>query len=79
MRSHSFIASLILLAPATTFAASLAERDLTPVAGYNGWTYSGCVSDTVSARTLSGSSYCDDDGMTGQKCIDFCSSTSHQD
>ena len=73
MHPHSF---LILLAPATAFAASVhQQRDLSPAPASSlpsGWSYAGCAIDKVVPRSLaSASTYSDD--MTAAKCISFCS------
>ena len=75
MRSHSFIAPLVLLAPATTLAASVfLPRDFSPPDDLpKGWYYSGCFVDSVSARSLDSAGTFDNTGLTAASCIAFCS------
>lgn len=70
------IGSLALLAPATTFAASIfLPRDVSPPDTLpKGWRYSGCYVDSVSARSLDSDRTFDNNGMTAASCIAFCSS-----
>ena len=76
MRSHSFVGALALLAPATTFAASIfLPRDVSPPSTLpKGWTYSGCFVDSVSARALNSARTFNTTGLTAASCIAFCSS-----
>jgi hypothetical protein len=72
MKHHSVALSL-LLAPATTFAATLRLRDLAPATGLTGsWTYAGCFVDSVSARVLNSAFKGDGTGMSTETCTAFC-------
>lgn len=74
---------VLLLVPATTFAASIHyPRDdaastppLAPASSLpSGWDYAGCSVDALNPRSLSLAFYRDDAGMTGETCIAYCSS-----
>ncbi|ETN47085.1 uncharacterized protein HMPREF1541_01275 [Cyphellophora europaea CBS 101466] len=81
MSRRSFL-YLALLAPVTTFAATLSARtdspDL-PIADPlpAGWSYSGCFVDSVSSRSLDSAFLQDDDQMTGVECMQFCASNGY--
>jgi hypothetical protein len=73
------LATLALLAPATTFAAHLNARTddpgtpLPPASNLpTGWSYTGCYTDDPNSRTLPLAYLQDDDNMTAAECISFC-------
>jgi hypothetical protein len=76
MRQSSLI-TLLSLAPAATFGATLRRRDLTPASGLSGgWTYTGCYVDAVGARALNGSSN-SDVNQSAEACTAFCGSNGY--
>lgn len=59
---------------ASALAASVNEKDLIPASTLpSTWSYEGCRSDNVSARVLDGATMADDKTMTGENCIEYCS------
>lgn len=76
------LALFILQAAVATMAAPAGEennnasmrRGLSPARNLpKGWSYLGCIVDSVSSRTLPYASYASGTKMTGQACVDFCS------
>lgn len=68
---------LALLAPVTTFAATVLERtdgpDLPPANPIpSGWSYDGCFADSPSNRILNDAHMQDDTSLTGAECMAFC-------
>lgn len=63
---------LALITPA--LAATVARRDVSPASVLPpGWSYTGCYTDSTSSRSLNAAFYYDNNAMTPQSCISFCS------
>lgn len=66
---------LALLAPATTFAATINKRDLSPSHHLpSGFRYVGCFFDSPEDRVFTSAVIESDDNLTGASCSSFCAS-----
>ncbi|OCK77835.1 copper radical oxidase [Lepidopterella palustris CBS 459.81] len=76
---HSALSGLLLISTATIVSAGALEkrilvpRVLTPPAKpATNWTYLGCYTDSVGARSLTGAAYNSGTAMTDEACVSFC-------
>ena len=79
-RKHSWVAGLVpfllsltLITPSSAFVV---KRDVSPADNSElqpGWTYVGCYTDKQNSRTLSASTYSDNQNMDGSACVQYCS------
>jgi len=72
--SKSFVGlTLVLSALLCQVNAALTIPQNVSIAGLtSNWTYSGCYSDDVAARTLNAAAYTNTTGLTIESCISFC-------
>ncbi|KAF2254450.1 WSC-domain-containing protein [Trematosphaeria pertusa] len=65
---RSGCSALLLLSSATL---SIAQSLVTPESPYTNWTYTGCYTDSVAARTLKGGGY-GSGSLTNSQCVEYC-------
>ncbi|KAF2258383.1 hypothetical protein CC78DRAFT_587230 [Lojkania enalia] len=71
------IAFLLVLSPTTGSSthhvySHIQKRDLTPLTSpAENWSYTGCYTDQVGQRTLTGGGFTSE-SMTGQQCVSYC-------